>query len=108
MSVLWQQRTHGVQKRKEQENRSVALLFLAVVVAAVVLAAAYVALAGMNARLAADIWSLEQDLVVQQRENQLLMMEISRLSSIPVLQQRAVALGYVEADTVEYMELTEP
>ena len=108
MSVLWQQRTHGVQKRKERENRSVALLFLAVVVVAVILAAAYAALAGVNAKLAAGVWSLERDLVLQQRENQVLMMEISRLSSIPVLQQRAVALGYVEADTVEYMELTVP
>ncbi len=108
MSVLWQQRTHGVQKRKERENRSIAFLFLAVVVAVLILAGAYVALAGANAKLAAQVWEWERELVTEQRESQVLMMEISRLSSIPMLQQRAVALGYVEADTVEYLELTEP
>ena len=75
---------------------------------ALILATAYVALAGANAKLAAEVWSLERDLITQQRESQVLMMEISRLSSIPVLQQRAIALGYVEADTVEYVDMTEP
>jgi cell division protein FtsB len=108
MSVLWQQRTHGVQRRREQDNRPIALLFLAIVVVALLLAAAYGALAGANAKLGAQVWKLEKDLVVQQRENQVLMVEIARLSSIPVLQERAIALGFVEANTVEYLEVTEP
>jgi hypothetical protein len=58
--------------------------------------------------LGAQVWKLEKDLVVQQRENQVLMVEIARLSSIPVLQERAIALGFVEANTVEYLEVTEP
>lgn len=108
MSVLWQQRTHGVQRRKERENRSIALLFLMAVAVILVLGAAYVALAGANAKLGARVWTMEQDLIAQQRENQVLMVKIAHLSSIPVLQQRAIALGYVEADVVEYVELTEP
>jgi hypothetical protein len=108
MSVLWQQRTHGVQKRKERENRSIALLFLIAVTVALVLGAAYVTLAGANAKLGARVWTMEQDLIAQQRENQVLMIKIAQLSSIPMLQQRAIALGYVEADVIEYMELMEP
>ncbi|MGC9400074.1 MAG: hypothetical protein ACP5HM_13180 [Anaerolineae bacterium] len=108
MSVLWQQRTHGVQKRRERENRPIVLLFLVVVVVMLLLAAAYGALAGANARLGARVWRMEQALIAQQRENQALLAEIARLSSIPVLQQRAGALGYVRAESIEFLKIAEP
>ncbi len=107
MTVLWQQRTHGVQRRKEHRNRMVAFLFLGCVLVASILAAAYLSLAAANVRLAREVWEMEQALVEQQRVNHALMVEIGRVSSIPALQQRAVELGYGPAVEIDFLALQE-
>jgi len=108
MSVLWQQRTHGVQKRKASADRTTVLFFLAVIVVATVLAAAYLSLLASNVHLARQVWAMEQDLVTWERENHALMVEIARLSAIPVLQQRSVELGYLPAESVDFIRPVEP
>ncbi len=108
MSVLWQKQTHGVQKRKEQVDRTIALFFLAIVAVVTLLGAAYLSLAAANVHLARQIWQLEETLAAGERANQALMIEVARLSSIPVLQQRSIALGYIPAENVDFLKVTEP
>ncbi|MCD4738244.1 MAG: hypothetical protein K8R89_03170 [Anaerolineae bacterium] len=107
MSVLWQQRTHGVQRQKEQQTRAAARFFLLIFVALLVLAGAYATLAAANVKLGEEVWDQEKELVSGERENQFLIIEIARLSSIPELQRRATELGYVPADAVDYIWVTE-
>lgn len=107
MSVLWQQRTHGVQRQKEQQTRDTARFFLLILVALLVLAAFYVMLAAGNVKLGEAVWRCEQELVQEERENQILIVEIARLGSIPELQRRATEMGYVPATKVDYIQVTE-
>lgn len=103
MSVIWQQKTHGVQRRQQKTNRLVARILLGVVLVVTVLATAYLALVASNVRIARQVWDMEKEMGNIQRTNNAIETEIGRLSSIPVLQQRSVALGYQPAATVEYM-----
>ena len=105
MSVLWQRRTHGVQRHKTQLDRTLARIFLAVVLVVTALAAAYLNLVASNVRLSRHVWTMEQDLGEVERVNQELTVEIARWSSIPVLQERSVALGYAPAENVEYLKM---
>ena len=105
MSVLWQRRTHGVQRRQAQLDRTLARIFLAVVLVVTVLAAAYLSLAASNVRLSRHVWAMEQALGEAERTNQALAVGIARWSSIPVLQERSVALGYAPAQNVEYLRV---
>ncbi len=108
MSVIWQKTTHGVLRRQEKAHRLVAQLLLGVVIMMSLLAAAYLALAASNVHLARQMWRMENQLVIAQRENEILKVEIVRSSSIPVLQERSVAMGYRPADAVDYLDLGEP
>ena len=105
MSVLWQKQTHGVPKQTEQANRKVAMLFLGGVLIVTLLAAAYLGLVAWNVRLARQVWTMENQLMTMERQNQALMTEVARLSSIPVLQDRSVKLGYQPAKTVDFIHL---
>ncbi len=107
MSVLWQQQTHGVPKREEQANRKVARLFLLTVLVIALLAAAYLGLVAWNVRLARQVWTMENQLMTLERQNQALITEIARLSSIPVLQDRSVKRGYQPAKTVDFIRMGE-
>jgi cell division protein FtsL len=108
VSVLWQQRTHGVQRRHQQTDRTLALLFLGVVVVVSLMAAAYLSLVASNVRLARRVWALEQELMEWERLNQGLMVEITHLSSIPVLQRRSIEAGFVPAEDVDFYLPREP
>jgi cell division protein FtsB len=108
MSVIWQQKTHGVLRRQHKTNRIIARLLLGVVVIVTVLSAAYLTLVASNVRIARQVWSMEKEMVNIQRVNNAIETEIGRLGSIPVLQERSVALGYQPAGFVEYMYVGEP
>lgn len=108
MSVLWRQRTHGVQRRREAFDRALARVVLGVVVVVTLLGSLYLALVATNTRLSKEIWQIEQDLVQYQRQNEALWVEIARLSSMPVLIQRSIALGYAPAANVHYLIMPEP
>jgi cell division protein FtsL len=108
MSVLWQQKTHGVLKRKEKMQRLLARLLLGVVVITAILAGIYLTLVASNVHTAHRLWAMEHEIANAMRDNQALMTEIARLSSIPVLQERSVALGYQPAESIDYLYLGEP
>ncbi len=108
MSVVWQQKTHGVLRRQRQIYRTLARLFIAVVSIATLLGAAYLTLVAANVRLAREVWALEHALVDVQRENQQLLTEIARASAIPNLQERSVSLGYHPAGYIDYLYMGGP
>ncbi len=103
MSVLWQQQTHGIPRRQEKAHRLIAQLLLLVVITTALLAAAYLTLTASNVHTGRQVWTLERQIVEAQRENEALKVEIARLSSIPILQKRSVALGYRPADSIDYL-----
>ena len=108
MSVIWQQQTHGVLKRQQTGNRFIARLLLGVVLIVTILAAAYLALVASNVSTARDVWAMENEMINIQRENQAIRTEIARLSSIPVMQVRSVALNYQPASSIEYIAVGAP
>lgn len=108
MSVIWQQRTHGVQRHGEAFNHALARLFLGVVIVVTLLGTLYLTVVAANVRFSGRVWELEEELGAQQRQNQALMVEVARLSSIPVLQQRSIALGFAPAANVHFLILPEP
>jgi len=104
MSVQWQQSTHGVQRRRQQVNRMTVITFAAITVLAAGLALSYLALVASSAHLTGDIWKLHNEMADIQRESSRIQTEIARLSSIPVLQERSVKLGYQPAGSIEYLQ----
>lgn len=108
MSVAWQQSTHGVPRKRAKVDRVTAVAFVIVVVVVSALAFAYVGLAASSARLSADIWQAHTKLGTVQREISRLETEIARLSSIPVLQTRSGALGYVPAESIQFVPAEVP
>ena len=108
MSVLWQQKTHGVLRRKEKMQRLLARLLLGVVVITTILAGIYLTLVASNVHTARRLWAMEYEIANVMRDNQALTTEIARLSSIPVLQERSVALGYQPAESIDYLYVGGP
>ncbi|MGC9468547.1 MAG: hypothetical protein ACP5HS_08145 [Anaerolineae bacterium] len=108
MSVVWQQQTHGVPRRREKVDQGVARLLLIGVAIVTALMVAYLALVASTIHLSGEIWALHNEMSDIQRENSRLETEIARLSSIPVLQVRSVELGYVPAESIEYIGVGEP
>ncbi len=108
MSVVWQQRTHGIQRRKQQVSYMLTRVFFVVLLVVTTLAAAYLTLVASNVRTSRQIWAVEQQVVEIQRESQALQVEIAHFSSIPVLQERSVKLGYQPAEAVDYISVGAP
>ena len=108
MSVIWQQRTHGVLRRKQQSNRIFTRIFIVAAIILTVLAAVYLALVATNVRTSRQIWAMEQAMLETQRHNHALRIEIAQFSSIPVLQERTTKLGYQPAASIDYIYLGAP
>jgi len=108
MSVLWQQTTHGVLKRKEKMQRFSAQLLLGIVLVTTALTGIYLTVVASNVHTARRLWAMEYQMSNVLRDNQALITEVARLSSIPVLQERSVALGYQPAESIDYLYLGEP
>jgi cell division protein FtsB len=105
MSVAWQQSTHGVLRRQEKVNRRLMTTFAVITVMVAGLGLLYLGLVASSAHLSSDIWHLHSEMAEIQRESSRLETEIARLSSIPVLQVRSVALGYQAAESIEYVDI---
>ena len=89
-------------------QRLLARLLLGVVLITTVLAGIYLTVVASNVHTARRLWTMENQIANVMRDNQALMTEIARLSSIPVLQERSVALGYRPAESIDYLYLGEP
>jgi cell division protein FtsB len=103
MSVIWQQRTHGMPKRHEQADRIFARTLYILVGVVSVLGAIYLALIASNISLSKQIWTLHTQLGEIRRQNSELQLEAARLGSIEALKVRSIELGYEPATTFEYM-----
>ncbi|MDF1514518.1 MAG: hypothetical protein P1S60_11980 [Anaerolineae bacterium] len=108
MSVIWQQTTHGVPRKRGQVNRVLARLFIYIAVVMTVLAGCYLALIAANVKLSREVWYLYEELSEVRRENEFVRTDIAKASSIPVLQSRSVELGYRAADQVDYINVGSP
>jgi hypothetical protein len=108
MSVSWQQKTHGVSKKQEKVDPAITRLFALGIVIISALMALYLALSASSVRLSARLWSLHNQLADTQRENSRLETEIARNSSIPVLVERSVAMGYGPPESIEHIVVGEP
>jgi hypothetical protein len=107
MSVIWQQTTHGVPRRRGKANRLLARLFIYVAIVSTVLAGCYLALIAANVRLSRDVWQMYEELVEIRRQSEFIRTDIAKASSIPVLQKRSVELGYrpTDASAVVYINV---
>jgi cell division protein FtsB len=103
MSVIWQQRTHGMPKRHEQTDRVFARTLYILVGVVSLLGAIYLALIASNISLSRQIWTLHDELGEIRRENAALQLEAARLGSIEALKVRSIELGYQPAAAFEYM-----
>jgi cell division protein FtsB len=103
MSVIWQQRTHGMPKRHEQADRAFARTLYILVGVVGLLGALYLALIASNISLSRQIWALHHQLGEIRRENAELTLEAARLSSIEAMKVRSIELGYQPVETFEYM-----
>lgn len=79
--------------------------FAVVVVMVAALGLLYLALVASSAQLSGEIWFVHSQMAETHRECSRLEAEIARLSSIPVLQVRSVALGYQPAEAIEYVDI---
>jgi hypothetical protein len=108
MSVIWQQTTHGVPRRRGKANRVLARLFIYVAIIVIILAGCYLALIAANVRLSREVWQLYEVLADVRRESEFIRTDIAKASSIPVLQKRSVDLGYQPANAVDYINVGSP
>ncbi len=103
MSVIWQQRTHGMPKRHEHADRVFArTLYISVGVVGL-LGTIYLALIASNISLSRQIWALHNELGEIRRTNAALELDVAHLSSIESLKVRSIELGYEPARAFEYM-----
>ena len=108
MSVIWQQTTHGVPRKRGKANRVLARLFIYVAIVLTVLAGCYLALIAANVRLSREVWYTYEELSEVRRKSEFIRTDIAKASSIPVLQKRSVELGYDPANEVEYINVGNP
>ncbi len=108
MSVIWQQKTHGVQQRQVHRERTLAAVLFVALVVLTFLVGGYLVLMAHNTRLAREIWTMEETLAQQQRLNRALEVEIAAWVRLERLQERARQLGYTPAEQVDYMVLEVP
>jgi hypothetical protein len=95
--------THGI-KRGRFEIRSRAALYLfAPVIALTVVAALYLTLVSRTAARGRHIEQLRVELFRLQRENQQLEVELASAASVSRLWERAIGLGFVPAERVEFL-----
>jgi cell division protein FtsB len=99
--------THGVKRGRFEMGRRTALYLLAIVMALTVTAALYLMLVSRTAARGRHIQQLQAELFRLQRENQQLEVEIAKESAITNIWSRAIELGFIPAEQVEYLALAD-
>lgn len=95
--------THGVKSDRFEMEPRVAIGLIVFVVAVTVVVALYLMLVGRTAAQGRHIERLQADLSRLQRENEALQMKIAQESTVPRLMERAIALGLVPVEQVEFL-----
>ncbi len=107
MSNFMQWVTHGVKRgRFEMDSRAVRYLSIFFVTLTLI-AACYLMLVSRTAAQGRHIEQLQVELFRFQRENEHMEVQIARASSISHLMERAIEAGFVPAERVEFLPLTE-
>jgi cell division protein FtsL len=106
MSNFMQWVTHGIKRGRFEMNRRTALYLFAVVALLVVIATLYLMLVSQTAARGRRIEQLWEELAWLKKENEQLEVEIAKASSISRLRSRAIELGFVPAEQVEFLLLT--
>jgi cell division protein FtsL len=106
MSNFMQWVTHGIKRGRFEMNRRTILYASVVVALLVVIAALYLMLVSQTAARGRHIEQLREELAWLKKENEQLEVDIAKASSIARLYRRAVELGFVQVEQVEYLALT--
>ena len=95
--------THGIKPGRFEMNRRTILYVSVVVALLVVLATLYLMLVSQTAARGRRIEQLQAELFRLQRENEQLELEIAAESSVSRLWERAIELGFVPAEQVDFL-----
>jgi cell division protein FtsL len=106
MSNFMQWVTHGIKRGRFEMNRRTILYVSVVVALLVVLATLYLVLVSQTAARGRHIEQLREELAWLKKENEQLEVEIAKASSIVRLRSRAIELGFVPAEQVEFLSPT--
>lgn len=107
MSDWMQWMTHGIKRGRFEVGPRVALCTLALVVALALIAAFYLILVSHTAACGRHIEQLRAELFRLQRENEQLELEIATEGSVSRLWERAIELGFVPAEQVEFLTIAD-
>jgi cell division protein FtsL len=105
MSSFMQWVTHGIKRGRFEMNRRTILYVSVVVALLVVLATLYLMLVSQTAARGRHIEQLREELAWLKKENEQLEVDIAKASSVSRLQRRAIELGFVPAEQVEFLPL---
>jgi cell division protein FtsL len=105
MSSFMQWVTHGIKRGRFEMNRRTILYFSAVVALLVMLATLYLMLVSQTAARGRHIEQLREELAYLKKENEQLEVDIAKASSVSRLHRRAIELGFVPAEQVEFLPL---
>lgn len=106
MSNFMQWVTHGIKRGRFEMNRRTILYVSIVVALLVVLATLYLMLVSQTAARGRRIEQLREELAWLRKENEQLEVEIAKASSMARLRSRALELGFVLAEQVEFLSST--
>jgi cell division protein FtsL len=106
MSNFMQWVTHGIKRGRFEMSRRTILYVSVVVALLVALATLYLVLVSQTAARGRHIEQLREELAWLKKENEQLEVEIAKASSIVRLQRRAIGLGFVPAEQVEFLSPT--
>jgi cell division protein FtsL len=95
--------THGIKRGRFEMGPRAVLRISVIVVMLTLVAALYLMLVSRTAARGRHIEQLQEELFQLQRENEQLEVEVAREGSISRIWERAVELGFVPAERVEFL-----
>jgi cell division protein FtsL len=107
MSSFMQWVTHGVKRGRFEVNRRTALYLFTAIVVLVLVATLYLMLVSRTAARGRRVEQLRAELSWLKKENEQLEVEVAKASAVSRLWSRAVELGFVPADQVEFASLSD-
>jgi cell division protein FtsL len=103
MSDFMEWVTHGIRRGRFEMDPRTALYLFALVAGLTLVMALYLVLVSRTAACGRHIEQLQDELFRLQRENEQLEVDVARAGSISRLWERAIELGFVPAEWVEYL-----
>jgi hypothetical protein len=95
--------THGIRRGRLEMDPRTALYLFTLVAGLTLVVALYLVLVSRTAACGRHIEQLQDELFRLQRENKQLEVDVARAGSISRLWERAIELGFVPAEWVEYL-----